>query len=55
MRRPDPGDEDLVRRRGVIFIPVIPGRRDSAGPGIQTFSRWVSLDSGLASAARAPE
>jgi hypothetical protein len=37
------------------FSTVIPGRRFSAGPGIQMHILCVFLDSGFASVARAPE
>ena len=37
-----------------ILFSVIPGRRLSAGPGIQMQARRVSLDSGFA-LSRAPE
>ena len=35
--------------------PVIPGRRVSAGPGIQLQARRLFLDSGFAAFGRAPE
>jgi hypothetical protein len=46
MRRAELGDEDLA---------VIPGRRVSAGPGIQMLAPRFVLDSGFTAFGRAPE
>ena len=40
---------------GGAALVVIPGRRASAGPGIQMLAKWKFLDSGFARFARAPE